>query len=217
MGKNRSSNNGLISSSELSDDTYTTSTGEQISKDGYSSEFFEHLENNIGAWIKYAGTPPDFLYTKEELEYILNHMSDSVGDSSVPSGFLTRVEKARHFQKHKYKVGDMVDDSSVFRSYSRDQNGTLEYIKRNGDPDRAIVIYRTNGNVKHFNASRFDDTYKWESESFVEQGRMRITGITELTGDGLQSLPSELGLNFDINSLDKPLPYSITIVDVEQV
>lgn len=215
MGKNRNNTIKMVGELNKGENIYTTITGANINMEGYDTEFFKHLENNIQAWIKYASASPNFLLTQEEIDYIQSHMQNSTGDGSVPSGFLTRVEKARHFEKHDYKVGDHVDDPALFRSYSRDQNGTLKYVLDNGDVDRPIVIYRTHGNVKHFDASQYDNIYEWETESFVEQGKMKITNIHTLEGDNLQNLPSELGLNNVKNNLNK-LPKKITIVDVEQ-
>ncbi len=198
--------------------TYITSEGVEIDMENHSQEFFEHLELNIDAWIKYAGASPDFFLTPEEKEYIQTHMVDSEGDPDVPSGILTRVEKARHFTKHDYKVGDVIDDPATLRSYSRNQEGTLKYIQEyHHDPDRDIVLYRTKGNVKHFNASRFDQTYEWEAESFVEQGKMKITNINRLEGGTLKNLPTELGLDFNVSNLEQDLPRSIIVVELEQL
>ena len=214
MGKNRRTNNEPSVNEEKTTPQYTTSAGIKITMDKHDEEFFKHLEMDIGAWIKYASASPDFLLTKDELEFVLNHMKDSEGDPDVPSGMLTRVEKRRHFLKHNYKVGDYIDDPAKFRSYSRSQEGTLQYIQRNGDPDRGIVIYRTHGNIKHFKASDYDNTYEWEVESFVEQGKMKITNIHELSQDEVNNLASYLGVA-NTGDMSK-VPRSITVVDVEQ-
>ncbi len=170
-----------------SNEEYTTTTGERVNSDGHSYEWMSQLNEKVSEWIRGMSSSPDNFMDDEELDYILNNMEDSINNPDVPSGHLTRVENAYHIlsliESGKLKVGDSLPSKAVLRSYSRDFDATIDYIN-DTDWDSKIVIYRTNGNVGHFNATAFDDSYKDEKESFVKQNSLKIDKITSFKPDG---------------------------------
>lgn len=170
MGKNRQNS---------TPQTYTTTSNETVFTDGHSQEWMQEFNKKISGWTGGGKASPDVDLNKEELEYIRNHLEDSEDNPSVPSGFLTRAEYGYHIipliESGELKEGDLLPSNVTLRSYSREQNSTAEYMRSWTQP---TVIYRTNGNVKHFNATRFDDTYDYETESFVFQNNLKIDKIT---------------------------------------
>lgn len=177
MGKNRQTKPNNTPSS------YHTIAHEDVETHGKSPEFMNNLNQGISDWINYENHPksPDDHLSDEEMEFIKKHMEDSENNPDVPSGHLTRAEQARHLlpliEDGSLKVGDKLPSDATFRAYGRTQEATAEYM---GDWDGQVIIYRTNNNVKHFNVTKYDNSYYWEKESFVNQKELKIDKITRL-------------------------------------
>ena len=165
---------------------YKTHYGKTIPTDGHSPEWMSTMEDHMHLWITgdVEDKSPDSVFTKEELEYIEAHMESSLHNKSVPTGHLTRCERGHHLLDEngnlKIKVGDTLSSKGKYRSYSRTPTATIDYLKHKRN---TVIIYRTNGDVKHFNATNVDGWYDFERESFVEQGKLRVTGIKQINKD----------------------------------
>ncbi len=192
------------------EDTYTTVAGETINSDGYSHDFLEHLNNNIQAWVNFGGARPDFYMTKDEIEYVQDHMEQSSDDVHF-----TRVEPSRFFERGNYKVGDVIQDEALFRSFSRTSDATLKFIEQNKKEGDYIAIFRTSGVVDNFNATRWANKYGWEEESFVNPKRLQITNIQHF--EGKESLPS-IAKAIDVEQIDNDnFPRDVYVIDVKQI
>ena len=173
MGKNRRRN----------PTQYITESGETVETHNHSSHFMKTFNDKISDWIHKeptVGKSPTSEMTKKEIKYLESMMEDSENNRTVEKGQLTRCERSHHILDEngnlKIKVGDKLPNKE-FRSYSRTRTATLKYLK----PKRGtVVIYRTKGNVKHFNATKFDDYYGDERESFVDQSKLKVDKITRI-------------------------------------
>lgn len=205
------------STESADEESFVTRAGVEINKDGYSEEFLDGLNDKIEDWVEFGGKSPNEELDKEEIDYIKDNMEDSENNPDVPSGHLTRAESGYHLIEKLHSgeigVGDKLPDSATFRSYSRTQEATIHYM--HGWESSPVIIYRTNNNAKHFNATNWCGTFQSEQESFVEQREMKIDAITSYTrdiNDSYQELFDELGVD------GSKLPYIYTdeviIVDV---
>ena len=197
-------------------DTYTLSTGTIINKEGHSEEWMGNFERNIKNWIQFPGESASEYLSDEEIEYIKNNMEDSSNNPDVPSGQLTRVELAYHFNNENLKVGDTLPSDVPFRSFSRTQDASAKWTQGELDDD---AIYRTNGNVKHYNISKFDKVFEGEKESLVEIGKLKIDKITKFNHSDYgndktftDTILKELGV--PDSNIVVPYEHSVTIVDV---
>ncbi len=195
MGNNTTTVSDTIDSylldSIFSPDEYTTMSGEKVSTDGHNRLWMKRFNKKVSQWIRGKLKSPDEFLNEEEMEYIQRHMDSSLDKESVPSGHLTRVEYDYHIKDKNLKVGDILPSTSTFRAYSRTSRATGYILdtKIGG-----VVIYRTNGEVPHFNATRFDKRYTFEQESWIEQGKLKIDKITTYHDDEVQQgLMKELG------------------------
>lgn len=195
MGNNTNTNpdtiDNYILDSIFSPKEYTTMSGEKVPTDGHNPLWMWRFNKKISRWIRGKLKSPDEFLNKEELEYIHNHMESSLDKTTVPTGHLTRVEQDYHIQDKNLKVGDILPSSSRLRAYSRTPQATGDVLdSRIG----GVVIYRTNGEVPHFNATKFDRRYTFEEESWIEQGKLKIDNITYYSDDDVRDgLMKELG------------------------
>ena len=143
-----------------------------------SSELVEKMLD----WQKYPATydsPADFL-SEEKIQYVKEHMKN-ISYDNVPSGHMYRMERGSHFEDKyyddEYDIGSQLQDSSVFRSFSRDSSSTAQYLMEhaNGEP---VVIYRTSGNVQHYDISKHTHFREHETESWVEPKKLKIDEVT---------------------------------------
>lgn len=132
-------------------------------------------------WQYSASQKIDELLTDEEISFIKNNMKTSEEDSDIPTGHLTRVEKAYHFLNSGLKEGDTLNYNSIFRGFSREPDATENYIRKHFGFRDKLVIYRTNGNVPHYNITEHTNDLKEEKESWIETGKLKIDKITHYT------------------------------------
>lgn len=196
MGNNTTTTNSDTVNSYLLDsifspDEYTTRGGEKVPTDNHSIFWMKRFNKKISQWIRGKLKSPDEFLNNEEMEYIQNHMDSSLNKELVPNGHLTRVEYDYHIRDKNLKVGDVLPSTSRLRAYSRTSEATGYVLD---DRIGGVVIYRTNGFVPHFNATRFDKRYTFEQESWIEQGKLQIDKITTYHDDEVQlGLMKELG------------------------
>lgn len=192
----------------------------------------KELINKMMAWQFSYMKSPDNELTPEEIDFIKKNMQNSDGDENVPTGHLTRVENAYHFLEQNLKEGDTLDTNSIFRAFSREPKGTNRYMLSNFGRKEPIVIYRTNGNVPHYNITEHTHEFEREYESWIETGKLRIDKITHYTSETndmkqvmiknlhLENYPTELenytdetikAIGFD------PTPQDVIFVDLSYV
>ena len=165
---------------EYEDEYFETYTGEEVPTDGHSTEWMEELQENIVDWLHSPGNSPSSGLTDEQIEYIYDNMEDSL---DLLSETLTRVERGVHFEDHDYNVGDQIQDEATFRSFSRSQEASLNYIRETFIDGDGITIYKTEGSVGHFDVTRFDDTFIEEEESFVDIQSLTIKNVVMIDDD----------------------------------
>ena len=206
MGKNRKNRN--------NQPTKTNETGDMP----------DDLILKMKDWQYSPSVSPSEYLSQEEIQYIKEHMENASKDSDVPTGHLTRVEKAYHILDEngniKYEVGDLLDLNSVFRSFSREPNATAEYLIDHTLADSSdVVVYRTSGGVEHYNITEHTNAWINEKESWVEPSKLRVDKITTFSSDNYDMekvIQDELVTN-DYNwhaSFYDELPSSITFIDV---
>lgn len=172
MGKNRKSNttNGGKGSSEI--DNMTTPDNPS-----------QRIIDGMSMWQSGVIGKPELALNDDEIDYILHHMKYSDFDEEIPTGQLTRVEKAYHFLDGDYKVGDVLDTESLFRAFSREPDSTAKYLRDHYFSGQSLVIYRTNGHVPHYNVTRHTHEFPDEKESWVETGKLKVDNIARYTAD----------------------------------
>lgn len=175
---------------------------------------------------------PEEKMDDEEIQYIKDHMEIS-NSETVPTGHLTRVERAYHFLESGLGVGDVLDTNSVFRSFSREPDSTVEYMEDIYSVNEPLVIYRTNGKTPHFNVSDKTQKFPEETESLIETGKMKITKITELNLEkySMDELRKEFPKNLHLSESHSfhyskeweedwgfnPTPTNVIFVDLEPI
>ncbi|RAP49298.1 MAG: hypothetical protein BZ138_07915 [Methanosphaera sp. rholeuAM270] len=181
--------------------SYVTNAGVEVPKDGHSNKFMKGLQEVISDWVHDEGDSPDAKLSPSQLKYIEEHMEDSENNPDVPTGHLTRVEDGNHMNTiyANLKVGDKLPANSLLRSFSRDPSATLEYIGHGGGH---VIILRTNGNIKHFNATKFDDYYDEEKESFVKVSNMKVDKIEHLRAEDYPDFDGDFSEKFTDDYLD---------------
>ena len=112
-----------------------------------------------------GGLYPDYNLSKKDIQFVKDNMKYSDFDEDVPTGQLTRVERAYHFLDNGFKEGDILNTKSIFRAFSREPDATIDYSLSHILPNEPIVIYRTNGHVPHYNISDHTGIFKYEKES----------------------------------------------------
>lgn len=208
---------------------FVTRAGIEVPLEGHSEEWMKEFNDKIHNWIIYSNNvSPSDKMTDEELDYIFSHMNNSQDD--VPSGMLTRVEKARHLlpliESGELGVGSVLPSSSILRSYSKTQLATLDYVH---DFPTDVIIFRTHGKVNFFDTEPFDNAMGKEKEVWVEQGQLRIDNITTFNKNDYpmndperdymgndeysKAISNELGVPFDVDVW----PPSVTFIDVSPV
>ena len=83
----------------------------------------------------------------------------------------------------KLKEGDTVNTNSILRAFSREPDATINYMINNIPTKEPVVIYRTNGHTLHYNITEHTGAFKYEKESWVETGKLKIDKITHHTGE----------------------------------
>ena len=168
---------------KVKSEKYLTSAGVEVDTQGHIREWMSDFEDEVIEWVECGGASPDEEMEKDQIDFILDNMEDSENNPEVPYGFLTRAEHSHHLLEKLWSgevgVGDLLPDKATFRSYGRSPDATIQYM--HGWEDDSVIIYGTNNNTKHFNATNWCDTFSSEKESFVEQGKMRIDNITSLS------------------------------------
>ena len=193
----------------------------------------DRLVDKMRDWQDMPGDSPDVVLTDEDIEFVKTHMQNSGDDENVPTGHLTRVEHAYHFLDLNLKEGDILNTNSIFRAFSRGPDGTNFYMMDNFGRKEPIVIYRTSGNVPHFNITKHTDQFQKESESWIETGKLRIDKITHYTSETddmkkvmidnlhLENYPRELEMYDEDYIRDNggfdPTPQDVIFVDVSYV
>lgn len=200
------------------DKTYTTSVGKEIPLEKYTPEFMEHLENAINIWLEgFAENPIDDM-TDEEVDYVLNHLENTVGDSSIEDGQLTRMENGEHFLNSGVKEGDILEGNDLFRSFSRTREATDHVFNVKGQYYTDVVFYRTNGNVPFFDPTKFSNPYPHQEEVFVPLDKCKVDKITQITGS--DELYSDLLKRMEYDEYEDYVPRdfnSVTLVDISYV
>ena len=162
MGKNRRTN--------------TTQSSAQPSKE---------LVGKMRDWQESPVYSPSEFLTEEEINWVKEHMENSKNNEDIPTGHLYRMERGYHFEDlyfdDEINEGSILKDSSIFRSFSREPDSTGNYlINHNGGG--SIVIYRTNGDVPHYNITKHTNEFIAEKESWVEPNKLKIDKIQYFTG-----------------------------------
>ena len=190
------------------------------------------LVSNMKRWQCGGDGSPDKLLTDEEKDFIKRNMVNSRDDEEVPTGHLTRVEHQYHFIESGLKEGDILDTQSLFRAFSREPDATNWYMNSEFGRKEPIVIYRTNGNVPHYNITKHTGEFQREKESWVETGKLKIDKISHYTKENddmrkvirealeLEKYPRELEQYSD-ETIEQygfdPTPQDVMVVDVSYV
>ncbi len=190
----------------------------------------EQLVDKMREWQKSPLFSPSEFLSEEEIDYVKNHMENSENNEDVPTGHLYRMERGYHFEELYYEgeleEGSILKDNSVFRAFSREPSSTGDYLLNHNDGG-AVVIYRTNGNVPHYNITKNTHVFENESESWVEPSKLKIDKIqyfNDLDYNMKDVLKSELELSqypevmerYDKINQDW-IPGEVYIVDVSSV
>lgn len=167
----------------------------------FSAQPSEELVDKMRSWQKSPIYSPSEFLSEDEIRWVKEHMEDSQNDKNVPTGHLYRMERGYHFEDLYYggeiDEGSVLKDSSIFRSFSREPDSTGNYLidHRGGD---SIVIYRTNGNVPHYNITKHTNEFIYEKESWVEPSKLKIDKIqyfSDLDSDMKKVFINELELD----------------------
>ena len=201
--------------------TFHTAAGVDVPTDGHDIEFMKQLHRHISTWVKFGDGSPGTHLTDEEMEYIKNNMESSL---NTPNKTLTRVELGYHFEEQGLQEGDTINfEESSLRSFSRTQKATLNYFKYQFTEGEGITLYKTVGNVPHFNVTNFEDYYSEEKESFVDMSSLTVRKVRtykDMGEEQLMNLVEELNLGDsygygDLDSLFLTPPEYIRVVEVE--
>lgn len=198
MGKNRGTTNNM---------EYITSYGNAVDTDGHSIEFMDTLDYHIANWLD--GNYKNIIYhmSREEIEYLLNHMQSSESNM-VPTGHLTRIEFKYH--TNGLKEGDILKGNNLFRSFSRNPNSSSSILDSYNDWGSDLddfVIYRTVGNTPFFDPTEFSNPFPNQTEAFVPVDMMRVSKIHMVTDD------DEL---YSLTGIDQHIPNnkSVKVIDI---
>lgn len=192
MGKNRKNNQ------NNTPQEYTSQSGTILPTDGHTQEWMQTLNEKIRTWLEYGGKTLQEL-TKEEKQYIQNHMQSTINDPLVENEQLTRVEKGDYFKKlleNGLKVGDKLETGMDLLSFTGRRGHSQAFARpRKG----TVVIYRTNGDVKHYPTDKFTTLYD-EGESLVNPQSLKVDKIQHMKledydsrGDYTVAVREELG------------------------
>lgn len=214
MGKARKSNTESSDRSHSYDDEKqfkSKYTGEMLPLGKLTSEEMDIFLEEILIWLEGFHNSPDETLTEKDLEYVGTHLSSSSNNPGVHDGHLYRIEKAKHFNKHRYKIGDKLRGNGAVRSFSKDIGATNRLLKEGWTWVSDAVIYRTVGDVPFFDVTRYVNPYPLQKECFVPSDAMRIVNIKKFEKKDYDRLTEVYG--FD--GMWDDYVDNITVVDVE--
>lgn len=182
---------------------------EAVDTDGHDLSFMNTLNHHIASWLEGTYNDTNIIYnmSDEEIKYLLNHLQSSESDL-VPTGHLTRI--GRKYHASGLKEGDVLKGNNLFRSFSRDPSSTSHIISEYREYGMGVddwVIYRTVGNVKFFDPTKFSNPYPDQTETFVPVDTMKVTKIHTITDD------DEL---YALTGIDQHIPNNrhIKVIDI---
>ncbi len=160
----------------LSDGTYHTREGYDIPLEGHSPEFFENLEEKIDKWLDGWTDTITSEWTDEMKDYVANHLEWADENTSF-----TRVGNGSHFLGWDGpRVGDFLKDDSLYRSFSRTRDATLEVLEAKDESiytEEPWVIYRTVGPTPFFDPTKFSNRFPEQQEIFIPPNSMKVRHI----------------------------------------
>ena len=187
-----------------SSDDFETSIGNKVPLNGYSRDTLEQLQSAINSWIGWGGVGierrfPNYDYNNPEQNDLLNYVLDSMETTSDHLYRLERMERTfleqnlevgKYFNfKDKVKtVDEYKSDIARLKAFSKTINGSEflmdSWYKNNDDQ---LVLFRTNGDVKYFDTTKWNNKYPEEEEVWVGStyGKdWEVTGINHETVNG---------------------------------
>lgn len=122
-------------------------------------------------------------FTQQELDYIYKYMEHS-SLHNLPH--LQRVEfQSDTFDKNNLQLGKTFKFDKGLKSFSRTEEG-LQNLGYNelSDGEGPYIIFRTNGDISHFNMTRYlennESYFNQEDESFVDtRGEFVVENISQ--------------------------------------
>ncbi len=159
MGKNRQRNNYALT----------------LSNYEWDNEFLDMVDEELTNYVD--NDDMSFMDNDEITDYIDEQMISS-------NHQFTRVDKIEHFPN--LEEGDPIDFNSYYVSFSESMTASKQYAKEMGGSDQ-LIIFRTNGNVKSFDMSDYEDSYySWQEEhllhGYPDEGWI-VDKVTDVTSD----------------------------------
>ncbi len=141
----------------------------------YSGDFLDRVDEVLQDYVN--NDDMSFMDDDEITDYIDEQMISSTHS-------FTRVDNMKHFPD--IEEGDTIEFNSYYASFSESMDASKQYASEMSDSDQ-IIIFRTNGKVKTFDMSDYEDSYySWQQEHLIHgwpDNGWNVDKVTDVSSD----------------------------------